>query len=355
MTKEYIVKFIKDDNVTELVLRSHYTCIYGEYSGEGKSEFISAVEEGMADGSVKVISELPVNIATATSIDGVLGNPELRIIIIDEIAMLKDEYITKINKSKHLFIGISRGNPLKLDYPLSGIYNVVRDYTNDWFKIICCANDLPVLSKCSDCLIITESVENRSEHELLQQYFKEMKGACGRDKIEKLLRGTTESIQVFADLGAIGRAFTLLRKRCIQNPKIRFYPYQAFEQLLVESPLLCDLADCKSTVFDYKTFESYYEAVFEYILQKKNINFTHGNQLPQFILEASPELLFNSEVGRILYDYIKTRLSEEKVTLNRLIDFQSLPNHLPESIDASQQSTVTKSSSTIKDTDSFNK
>lgn len=54
MTKEYIVKFIKDDNVTELVLRSHYTCIYGEYSGEGKSEFISAVEEGMADGSIRL-------------------------------------------------------------------------------------------------------------------------------------------------------------------------------------------------------------------------------------------------------------------------------------------------------------
>lgn len=40
-----------------------------------------------------------------------------------------------------------------------------------------------------------------------------------------------------------------------------------------------------------------------------------------------------TEIGHILYDYTKTRLSRDKVTLNRLVDVQSLPNHLSEIVE----------------------
>lgn len=44
-----------------------------------------------------------------------------------------------------------------------------------------------------------------------------------------------ESIVVFADFSAIGRAYRILLKRCASNGNILFYGYDSFEHLLCSS------------------------------------------------------------------------------------------------------------------------
>lgn len=61
-------------------------------------------------------------------------------------------------------------------------------------------------------MVITESHKGRSEHELISCYLNNVQAAGGRDRIEKLLRNTTENILVLADLGNIGRHMPFLLK-----------------------------------------------------------------------------------------------------------------------------------------------
>lgn len=305
-----------------LELFSHYTCIVGDYSGEGKSEFVAMVEDGISDDSVIIEADYPVDIANAGSLEGLLGNPERRIIIVDELAMLKSSILTKVNKSQHLFIGISRAMPLKLDYPLKGIYQLKRSGT--WFKIIQMEGSLPKFLKCSDCVTIMEAAENRSEHQLLSKYFSNTVSASGRDNIEKYLRKSKGRVQVFADLGAVGRAFFLLRKRCMQNPEICFYDYQSFEHLLSESPLLRDkVTKFKNSVFDYFSLERYYEDMLEKSTQNDKFPIQHGKPLPDYVLSASENSLFNSGVGKVLLDYIDKDVQKFEGGLSSMNLFKS--------------------------------
>ena len=299
----YEIKFIKDNQYTSIRLYSHYTCIMGKYSGEGKSEFLADVIDGLSDGTVRIDSELPVHIIDVHNLPLVLDLKERCIIIVDELAMLRSNLIKEINKSPHLFLGISRGNPLHLDCPLQGIYTVER--TDDWFQIKSLENELPRVSDCKDCRVIMESKQGKSEHELLSKYFANCTPAGGRDNIHKYLI-TNQEMMVFTDLGAIGKAFMLLRKRCRDNPNIKFYDYMSFEHLLIESPLLRNKINNKS-VFDYTTFERYFEDILEDSLKKFRISYRHGSPLPEFILNASVELLFNSDVGKPLFKYIRNR------------------------------------------------
>lgn len=300
----YEVKFKKGNEVASIKLYSHYTCIVGKYSGEGKSEFLAEIAEEVAVGNSVFDSELPVSIADALSLPGILDNPNRQIIIIDELAMLQSNMIKKINNSHHLFIGISRGNPVRLEYPLKSIYSVER--SGDWFNIKSLESELPLIDRCKDCKVVMESRKGKSEHELLGKYFSKCVPASGRNNLEKFLRDKEEEIHVFADLGAIGNAFTLLRKRCKDNPKIRFYYYQAFEQLLTESPLLREY-NIVANPFDFMSLEKYFEYVLEKMLEQNGIKFKHGDDLPEFVKTASEEELFDSEAGRKLLEYVSNK------------------------------------------------
>lgn len=299
--KTYEVKFKKGAEVASITLYSHYTCVIGKYSGEGKSEFLAEIAEGIQVGDVEIESELPVSIADATSLPGILTNPNRQVVIIDELAMLRNNLIRQINESIHLFVGITRGNPVRLEYPLKGIYSVNR--TLNWFNIISLSNTLPLITECRDCQVIMEGKPGRSEHELLAKYFKNCIAVSGRNNLEHYLRDKDIEIHVYADLGAIGNAFSLLRKRCKNNPNIKFYDYQAFEQLLVESPLLSE-DNLSFDNFNFMSFEKYYEFLLERILSNKGIAFKHGESLPDLIKNASVEELFDSNVGKPLLSYV---------------------------------------------------
>lgn len=129
----YEIKFVKGNQSTSIRLCSHYTCITGKCSGEGKSEFLASVVNGLSDGTVTIESELPVHIMDVHNLPLALAAKERHIIIVDELAMLCSNLIKEINESAHLFIGISRAKPLQLDCPLQGIYTIER--TDDWFQI----------------------------------------------------------------------------------------------------------------------------------------------------------------------------------------------------------------------------
>lgn len=315
---EYKVYFRKGNEETNITLYSHYTCIIGKYSGEGKSEFLAELANEIAEGNKVFESELTVSIADAASLPGILNNPNRQIVIIDEMAMLQRDVIARINESHHLFIGVSRGNPIKLDYPLKGIYSVER--TANWYKISSLQYELPLVDQCKDCKIVMESRKNKSEHELLSKYFSNCIAASGKNNIEKYLRNKDDEICVFADLGAIGNAFTILRKRCNDNPKIKFYDYQAFEQLLVESPLLSDYAS-ECSVFDFMTLERFYEHELEEAFKSHEIKFKHGADLPDLIRKASITELFNSGVGRKLLEYIEVRERLNKIKVQEVSSF----------------------------------
>ena len=116
-------------SVSKIKLFSHYTCLYGKDSGEGKTKFYASIEDGLAQDTmeVKIIGDdsLKFTLATAGSIRAILDNRENRyVILMDESTMLKDDIIKKINESHHLFIGIGRSMPFKMDYPLAGLYKI---------------------------------------------------------------------------------------------------------------------------------------------------------------------------------------------------------------------------------------
>lgn len=304
--ESFDISFVRSDGKSvNICLFSHYTCICGKFSGEGKSEFVSLLEEGISTGDISVVSELPFAIAMAGSIEVLLNTPYRSIIMIDEAEMLHSGFLSKINQSKHLFITVTRAFPLKLDYPLQGIYHLSRDA--DWF-VIRNSLELNVSTDCIDCkMIITESRKKRSEHELMSCYLDNVQAAGGRDRIEKLLRNTTENILVLADLGNIGRAYSILSKRCRNNPGIKFYNYQLFEELLCASQLVQDLKKVTSKyIFDYVTIEKYYEAVLTELTAGSRLEYKHGRNLPEeFLDKHNFGLIFNNDIGKGLYNLIK--------------------------------------------------
>ncbi|MCI9077591.1 MAG: hypothetical protein HFH68_01535 [Lachnospiraceae bacterium] len=305
--ESFDINFVRSDGKSVNVrLFSHYTCICGKFSGEGKSEFVSLLEDGISTGDISVVSELPFAIATAGSLDVILNTPDRSIIMVDEAEMLHSRFLSKINQSKHLFITVTRAFPLKLDYPLQGIYKLSRD--NDWF-VIENVSGLNVSDNCIGCkMVITESHKGRSEHELMSCYLNNVQAAGGRDRIEKLLRNTTGDILVLADLGNIGRAYAILAKRCRDNPSIKFYNYQSFEEFLCASQLVRNLQTTTlKYVFDYITIEKYYKDVLTELTIGSCLEYEHGKNLPKAFLDKSNfDLVFKSDTGRGLYDFINS-------------------------------------------------
>lgn len=310
------VSFISKINgsKTSIRLYSHYTCIYGAESGEGKSYFISIIEDGLSTDTLYVEisdSSLQFAIADAMSLPLAFTNSSRYVILIDESSMLKDNIVQQVNKSKHLFICVSRSMPFRMDYPLKGMYTLVRTVIDGIEDIdIKSVEALPVETNFSTekDVILTEAKEGRSENELLSIYLQNVKGAEGRDRLEKCLRGTKDSVLVFADLGNIGLAYALLLKRCKQNPNIKFYDYLCFEQLLYESNLVQVLGNKPEigSVFDSFSIESWYEGLLEEFTKHTILEYKHGKPLSKdFLNKRNFGKIFSSEVGRGIKEYIK--------------------------------------------------
>ena len=117
---------------SSLELVSKFTCIYGKDSGEGKSEFFSRVEDGINTDSISIDSELPFTLADDATLAAILNTVDRSIILIDEFSFVRSSLVKIINKSKHLFIVISRTLPLKGNFSMSGIYRIRR--TDNWFQ-----------------------------------------------------------------------------------------------------------------------------------------------------------------------------------------------------------------------------
>ena len=287
-----------DQKSLTIRLYSHYTCILGD-SGIGKTCFFDTIADNAVTQEIEVRSEYPVVPTTAATLETVMDVDERRIIMIDEANVFSQQgnMMNKINCSKHLFLCIGRSGNCKGDYPLQGIYELFLD-GNDWFHIRQ-AFDLNATNRFrKDMVMITESAENRSEHELLSQYFQNVRSACGRNNIPSRLRTETEAV-VFADLGKIGRAYRLLKKRVDDHPGICFYDYQSFEQLLYDAPLLEKLHKTgNDSVFDAATIEAFYESVMEKETAGcKGLEYKHGKPLASGYLNAAPEKLFQSDIG----------------------------------------------------------
>lgn len=311
MTKSrYTIRFIREEDSAEVTLEliSHYTCIYGKESGEGKTEFIARVEEGMNDGSVRVESPFPFAIATPGNIEALLSNEQRQILMLDESVVLRDELIRLANNSIHLLICITRAVPLKNAYPLDGIYLLSRT-DNGWFQVTrdMLFKRLKKLPEESFERIITEAQRDRSEHELLSLYLKNVESAGGHNRIEQLLRRSDGDMLVFMDLGNIGNAYGILHKRVAQNPRILFYNYDAFEQLLTDSLFVKEFGkEVELDPFDYLSLERYYESLLEQMTKGTEIEYKHGERLPAIILDKDNlSRLLDSDVGRLLLEYIQ--------------------------------------------------
>lgn len=132
--------------VSYIELFSHYTCLYGKDSAEGKTKFYSSIEDGLTQDTVeiKIIGDdsLKFTLATAGSLEAILDNKNRYVILMDESAMLKDSIISRINKSHHLFIGIGKSMPFKMDYPLVGLYKINNDLSVEPMESLPMCNSL---------------------------------------------------------------------------------------------------------------------------------------------------------------------------------------------------------------------
>ncbi len=69
--EHFDINFVRSDGKSVNVrLFSHYTCICGKFSGEGKSEFVSLLEDGISTGDISVVSKLPFAIAAPWFVRG---------------------------------------------------------------------------------------------------------------------------------------------------------------------------------------------------------------------------------------------------------------------------------------------
>lgn len=307
--KSVKVTFIKreDNSSVSVTLYSHYTCLYGKESGEGKSYFVSLISMLISTDQMDVVisdESLSFTIASSDSIRAIVENRSKRyVILIDETSMLSVGALVELNKSNHIFICVCRSLPLRLSYPMNGIYKIIwNEESLDILPIDCLPTMRYVDKKRA---IITESREGRSEHELLSVYLDNIVAACGRDRIEKKLRHVDKPTLVFADLGAIGPAYALLKKRC-KGKDILFYDYFCFEQLLYESNVVQELGEHVSlNVFDFISIEEYYEKLLE-LSTKKKIRYKHGIPLSKvFLSKSNFKHVFSGKCAKLLKEYIE--------------------------------------------------
>lgn len=310
MKKYYEVKFEStlDGSSTSIKLYSHFTCIYGKDSGEGKSYFYDVIEEGISTGSIKVtVDDKNVSFTTATggSLDAVLSSPTKLVILMDEIAMVNPDNVGKINNSKHMFIGVARAMPFKSEYPLFGMYKVVCNKNSGIEFDLVPVERLPLAKdfKYEYDNIVVEASKGRSEHELLSNYLDDVIPCGGRDRIKDTIRVLKGRTLVFADLGNIGRAYGILLKRT-KGGNISFYPYISFEQLIYNSSLVRGVVKsrCSLSPFDVFSLEKYYEKILEEETRGTELEYKHGKKLKDGYFDIR---VFDSKAGRGILEYIK--------------------------------------------------
>ena len=285
-------------------LYSHYTCICGKDSGEGKTEFLESMGDGLRDGEIEYQADFNLVIADENTFETLLNIEERTIIMIDEMNVLRLKDVSKVNNSRHLIIAISRAFPLRIDYPLCGIYELHRT-EKEWFSITA-SQPLPLYRRGEIDRVMTEAAGGKSENALLSVYFERVEDAGGRDRIQRKLLNTEGKILVFADLGCIGKAYKLLLKRCQQNPNIRFYDYQAFEELLCKAPVIQALnSSVNYDPFDYSTLERYYGQLLQGMTEGTPFAYFHKGGLAAAYLDPANKLgIFNSEIGYPLLNLI---------------------------------------------------
>lgn len=301
------IKFIKDGSSLDLDIFSKFTCIIGDNSGEGKTEFFTEIEDGINDRSITIESSLPFAVAHAATIETQINTENITIFMIDEFGMIRSEFLPAILKSKHIFICITRGFDLHFDYGYYSIHFLKRK--NDWF-ILEQPNILNVTNNIDYCdKIITEADHNRSENQLLSVYFSNIIPSKGRDKIEKKLRNTNEKILVLADLGNIGVAYRILSERVQDNPNIMFYDYQCFEELLYNCDLVKSLNNkITADVCNFLSLERYYSFLLEKSTKWTNLEYKHGKPLAQDFLDVKNFYkVFDSVIGKGLLNLILNR------------------------------------------------
>lgn len=280
-------------------LYSKFTQIYGD-SGEGKSEFIARVinERRVNNCRITASNDLKVILLQEDSDIFDFSDTERKIYVIDEIALRNAISQIELRHSNHYFICVSRSTSTYGNTTLKGHYRLKR--TERWYTFV--QDHLPLYKGAHIDHIITEAADGHSEHELLGRYMSNLISARGRDNIAKVLRKTTGSVLVMADLGNVGNASQLWMKRCRQNPDIYFYDYLAFEELLYESPLVSSLPSIiEPDKFLAQTLERYYEKLLEVKTKGSALEYEHGKPLANpYLDKANFNKIFDSEVGRAL-------------------------------------------------------
>lgn len=313
----YTVTFRSNNgSITTLTLYSHYTCIYGDDSGEGKSYFFSLIEERITRGNITVEVSDGLHFTTANegSLEAILRLPETHVVMIDELTMLQTNLIDKVNKSKHLFITINRGMALRLNYPLKGIYKIDYAVINgeDSFEFLP-VSGLKLLNqeflRTPIDYIITESEGDRSEHELLSVYISNLLASSGQNKIYRQIKSRlTDRILVLADLCAIGCAYDMLCRVVEKSDNVVFYPYDCFEQLLLESNLVRKYQNniARESEFNYFSLEAFYEDILEKETKGTDIEYLHGKPLSsEYLNRSNFEEIFKTSVGMLLWEYLR--------------------------------------------------
>lgn len=326
----YLVEFKDKEggSSTSIRLYSHYTGIQGEMSGESKSYFVSKVSEGMTLGTLDISASLiresndiqttekldislPFYVADGGNIEGLIKLEQRSVILLDESTMFRDEVIREINECKHLIIGVSRGFPFKADYPMCGLYYLERD--NDIFSIKSLP-PLPLMEEGKEYRnIITESLNGRSECQLLSRYLGNVYSSGGKDRIQNKLRVLTGSTLVFTDLGNIGRQYRLLMKRS-RSLDVQFYDYLCFEQLLYESEMTPkDYISDKSN-FSELTLERLYEYLMEQSTAGTNLQYTHKTPIvpKEYLNKDNFAKVFSGNCSKKIKQYIERYGNKEK-------------------------------------------
>lgn len=211
---------------------------------------------------------MTIAIMTGDNVDVLVSTSIRSVFIMDEALLANNDFLIKLNMSRHVYIVICRSFPLLGSYPYVGMYTLKRN--NNWFTFDN-LNTLRLYSINTPVdIIVTEASYEHSENELMQRYFTNILSAGGRDKIDKTIRNLSDKrILVLADLANIGCSCRLLSKRCQQNKTLYFYDYQCFEELLFKSKLVNGSDnDFTGLSTESISLEKYYERA----LESKNKN-----------------------------------------------------------------------------------
>ena len=280
-------------------ISSHYTCISND-SGSGKTCFIDMLSRSLTTNEISVVCELPVHVATLADIDAFLNYDARCVIIIDESTVLNSKYalLPKLNRSKHLIICVSRAQPGCCAYAYQSLFSL-RFTDAGFFEIErLCPFDITDIVKGD---LLCESAPDRSEH----AYFGKDLGAIpvsGKNNFIKYIQPNKE-YTIFTDLGGIGSTYQLFDSEDVN--RIRFYNYQAFEQLFVDSPILRNDEDVSN--FDFVTTEQYYEYL---ALHNKEVSVRHGKPLPNELLSLDRDKILDSSVGWGIRDALRQKIKK---------------------------------------------